>query len=1102
MPVGRNKGLELVISGDASGALNALESVEGRASGTGDKLARFGRAAGAAFAAVGVAAAGAAAVSLAKFQEFEQGMNEVFTLVPGASEQAMGQMTDQVKDFATEFGVLPDEVIPALYQSLSAGVPEGGVFDFLESAQKFSRGAVTELTSSVDLLSSVVNAYGEDAISAQEASDLLFTTIRLGKTTGPELASSLSNVTPVAAAMGLEFGNVTAAIATMTAQGTQTAQATTQIRQMLIELADAGTEAGQAFEGVAGKSFRDFISGGGDLGQALDLMSQAAADAGVPVEQLFGSVEAGLAALQLSGPNAAGFAENIAAMGDAAGATDDAYERMVDSTAFVMDKLRAIIQVGIIDVGEKVAEFARPLLELAADVHEAFGEDGIAGAFDLLSERSGFFAAIRPALDAVVEGLDGMGGQLAIVLGAAGLGALVAVVGAVIAGMSAVTAIILGVAAAIGLLVAGVVYAYNEWEGFRNAVDAVVGFFTGTVRPALEDFASFVGEQFANLSAWVAEHWDEISEAVGHVVNVIRATVATGITAVLRIWQYVGDDIMGIVSAAWNFISRTIENAVAFIGGVIELGLAIINGDWGAAWEALKGIFSTAWDQLLNVVRFAWEQVKGIFGGAISQVQMLWSGGWAALQQLLSAAWQAIVGVLDFQFGWIVDLIGGFASTVWGLWSGLWNGVTDFTGRALGFVVGVVRSQIDAIKRAFQLGVDAIGRVWGGLKSVFSSVANWVIDNVINRFIGAVNQIADRIGINLRLPPLGNVGGSGYSVRGGAGPEGAIGPRYHSGGVVAGVGEQPATLLGGEGVLPVEIMRKMGREQFELLRAGKTDAIGDGFGISAIGDALASAGSFVADRVRDVVANVARPAVEAALSMLDRVAPGVPGQLFAGMARNVGEGVLDWVDGAGREAEKYAVPALSPGIGWEAMWRAVQGRFPNAWKSSDFRPGSITKTGNQSYHALGRAIDFGIGGTPNAATMGLFNWLHDSYMSVLKELIYSPAGGRQVHNGRHHMYTGVTRADHWDHIHMAMDEGGAWSTTGRPTRMVIDSKVPETFYAIPHSRRSIGSPAPVHVHLEGAVITDGPEGVLRLLEEAANTGRGLGPGTRRLLGVG
>jgi hypothetical protein len=41
-----------------------------------------------------------------------------------------------------------------------------------------------------------------------------------------------------------------------------------------------------------------------------------------------------------------------------------------------------------------------------------------------------------------------------------------------------------------------------------------------------------------------------------------------------------------------------------------------------------------------------------------------------------------------------------------------------------------------------------------------------------------------------------------------------------------------------------------------------------------------------------------------------------------------------------------------------------------------------------------------------------------------RELIYSPAGNRQLLNGRPHYWTGAVRATHFDHIHAAMANGG------------------------------------------------------------------------------
>ena len=57
----------------------------------------------------------------------------------------------------------------------------------------------------------------------------------------------------------------------------------------------------------------------------------------------------------------------------------------------------------------------------------------------------------------------------------------------------------------------------------------------------------------------------------------------------------------------------------------------------------------------------------------------------------------------------------------------------------------------------------------------------------------------------------------------------------------------------------------------------------------------------------------------------------------------------------------------------------------------------------------------------------MFNRIKSTFFSQIRELIFSPAGGGQVHNGRNYNYPNpITRADHWDHIHWAMNRGGIW----------------------------------------------------------------------------
>jgi TP901 family phage tail tape measure protein len=349
------------ITGNIAGLQKSLGQATGLIENLG-KTAVLG--AGVAVAGGAAAIAGFAAESVSAFIPFQKQMNEVFTLLPGISQGAMEEMTSQVLDFSAKFGTLPEEVVPALYQALSAGVPPDNVFTFLETAQKAATGGVSDLTTSIDGITSVVNAYGSDMIDATQASDLMFTAVVKGKTTFDELSNSLFNVIPTAASLGVQFGDVTAALASMTAQGVPTSVATTQLRQLLVELSKSGSGASKAFQEAAGVGFQQFIAQGHNLNDALGVMIQAADTSGKSLSDMFGSVEAGNAALALTGSGAATFAGNLAAMANSTGAANTAFTTMDSGISQSLAKAQALGQTFLLMTGQSLAPLIDKLVEL------------------------------------------------------------------------------------------------------------------------------------------------------------------------------------------------------------------------------------------------------------------------------------------------------------------------------------------------------------------------------------------------------------------------------------------------------------------------------------------------------------------------------------------------------------------------------------------------------------------------------------------------------------------------------------------------------------------------------------------------------------------
>ena len=308
--------------------------------------------------------------SLMEFASFEKGMKEVYTLMPGISKEAMGKMEDDVLKLSKEMGKLPEEVVPALYQAISAGVPQENVMTFLEVASKASIGGVTSLETAVDGLTGVINAYGKENMTAAKASDIMFTAVKLGKTTFEEMSASLGDVTPLASALGVTFEEVSAALATSTGITGNTAKSVTGLKNMMAELGKKGQVAAKNFEAIAGKSFPEFIKGGGSMQDALKLMKAHADKTGGSIMDLFGGIEAGQAALQLTESGAKAFGEALTEMGNSAGASAKAFETMDSGVLRSFDKIKASIKAAMIKIGGAIAPILDaivPAIQMLAD---------------------------------------------------------------------------------------------------------------------------------------------------------------------------------------------------------------------------------------------------------------------------------------------------------------------------------------------------------------------------------------------------------------------------------------------------------------------------------------------------------------------------------------------------------------------------------------------------------------------------------------------------------------------------------------------------------------------------------------------------------------
>jgi TP901 family phage tail tape measure protein len=119
-------------------------------------------------------------------------------------------------------------------------------------------------------------------------------------------------------------------------------------------------------------------------------------------------------------------------------------------------------------------------------------------------------------------------------------------------------------------------------------------------------------------------------------------------------------------------------------------------------------------------------------------------------------------------------------------------------------------------------------------------------------------------------------------------------------------------------------------------------------------------------------------------------------------------------------AAKVVPEGPSGGVTAPWMEQMLEARF-GLDMISGFRRGSRTLSGNLSYHARNRAVDF-------PPSMSMARFMYQNYKGRLKEAI-TPYPQYNVHNGRDHRYTGAVWRQHAfgygnAHNHFAMARGG------------------------------------------------------------------------------
>jgi len=270
---------------------------------------------------------------------------------------------------------------------------------------------------------------------------------------------------------------------------------------------------------------------------------------------------------------------------------------------------------------------------------------------------------------------------------------------------SPVTLIVAGIAALIAILV----WAYNEFETFRNIVDSVFSTIKEVVMAALSVVVSFIKSKLDEVKAFWDENGKQILQAVENVWGFIKG-----------VFEIVMPIILSIVKDAWNNIKGIIDGVLKVIMGLVKIFTGLFTGDWSKMWEGVKQVLSGAVQAVWNVIELWFMgKILGVFKTFGKFVKELFDklGGslksiWDKIGSVASTAWNKVKEVImkpvegakkgaSDAFEALKNAISTASTAIWNAVKSKFEPLKDIMFKPIETAKNLIKSAIDAIKGFF-----------------------------------------------------------------------------------------------------------------------------------------------------------------------------------------------------------------------------------------------------------------------------------------------------------------------------------------------------------------------------------------------------------------
>ena len=738
-------------------------------------------------------------------QAYETAMAKVATIAD-TSAVPLDAMSQQIVALSNQTGIAATAIADDVYNAISAGQSTADAVNFVTNSTKLAKAGFAESSQTLDVLTTILNAYGMSADKVGAVSDMLIQTQNKGKVTVGELSSVMGKVIPTANSNGVALEQLTASYAIMTSKGIAAAETTTYLNSMMNELGKSGSKTDKLLRSATGSSFKELMASGKSLGEVLQIVQDEAGKSGLSIADMFGSAEAGKAAVTLLSNGVDGFNSSVQDMVNSVGATQSAFETMDQTTEAKMQKAKnSITNLGIVlgqnllpivgNLADKVASLVTKVSEFAQENPKAVQTvlklvAGLAGLKVAgLGTKLGFLEAKKGVL-----GIMGAFEKFKALKAAESLGGVATKAGGIAVKLGPIVA----VAAAIG---AAIYYVANNLEDVRAKIQQAFGDEGLKIFDQIWASITMVGDAFKTAFAGVST---EVFSTLQQILPTIISTLQTAATSILpvlvqlitqlapllaqfvsailpvlgqlitAIIQIAGQLITAVLPIIIELIAQLIPVVTQIISAILPVIIELLNTLLPVVMQIIQAVLPIIIELLNTLVPVIMQIIQAILPVIIELlnqilpiIQLLVSSILPVLVQVINALLPLFQTIISAILPVLTTLINALVPAIQVLASVL----SSVLGGALTTITNIVKS----VMTVFQGLIDFItgvftgnwSQAWNGIKSIFSGAVSGlgeIIKAPLRAVVSVVNGVIS--GLNkLKVPDwVPGIGGKGINI--------------------------------------------------------------------------------------------------------------------------------------------------------------------------------------------------------------------------------------------------------------------------------------------------------------------------------------------------